>query len=105
MAQCLSERTIGWLGYKFQGRAAISPGDPECGQKEKACDRKVLPGVERPLSVPGQLQRVGEGLEVGDGPLVAVGAAGADEVAQQVQVEADEDQKSRESGVGWRAAG
>ena len=66
--------------------------------QKKAGDRKVLPGVERPLAVPGELHGVGEWLEVGDGPLVAVGAAGADEVAQQVQVEADEDQ---ERGQPW----
>jgi len=69
----------------------MSPGDPECCQQKKTGNREVLPGVERPLTVPGELQRVGERFEVGNRPLVAVWSAGADEVAQQVQVEADED--------------
>ena len=47
--------------------------------------------------MPGELQRIGEGLEVGDGPLVAIWASGADEIAQQVHVEADEDQERRVS--------
>jgi len=46
--------------------------------------------------VPGELDGTGERFEVGDGPLVAVGAAGADEVAQQVKMEADEDQECGE---------
>ena len=104
MAQCLSQCAIGGPGNKFQGRAAIFPGQPEGDNQKSAGDRKVLPSVERPLAVPSQLDGIGERLEVRDGPLVAVGTASADEVAQQVQVEADEDQKSRESGVGWRAA-
>ena len=49
--------------------------------------------------MPGELRRVGEWLEVGNGPLVAVGAAGADEVAQQMQMEADEDQNGGKSRV------
>ena len=49
--------------------------------------------------MPGELDGIGERLEVRDGPLVAVGAAGADEVAQQVQMEADEDQQSGEPWV------
>ena len=72
--------------------------------KKKAGDHEVLPGVERPLAVPGELDGIGEWLEVRDGPLVAVGAAGADEVAQQMQVEADEDQERGESWVRGRAA-
>ena len=72
---------------------------------ENAGNHKVLPGVERPLAVPGELQRVGEWLEVGDGPLVAVGTAGADEVAQQVQVEADEDQESGQAMGAWARGG
>ena len=55
--------------------------------------------------MPSELHHVREWFEVRNGPLVAVGAASADEVAQQVQVEADEDQKCRESGVRRRAAG
>ena len=89
-----SQGLVGGLGYKFQRGSSISPGDPESGRKKKAGDRKVLPGVERPLAVPCELDGIGEWLEVGDGPLVAVGAAGADEVAQYMQVEADEDQKA-----------
>ena len=90
--QCLSQRTIGGLRDKFQRRAAISPGEPEGDKQKSGGDHEVLPGVERPLAVPCELDRVGKWLEVRDGPLVAVGTAGADEVAQQVQVEADEDQ-------------
>lgn len=93
LAQYLSQCAVGGPGNKLQRGSSVSPGDPECGRKKKTGDHKILPGVERPLAVPGELQRVGEGLEVGDGPLVAVGAAGADEVAEQVQVEADEDQE------------
>ena len=78
--------------------------DPERGYKKNAGDHEILPSVQRPLAVPRELQRVGEWLEVRDGPLVAVGAAGADEVAQQMQVKADEDQKSCESRVRRRAA-
>ena len=54
--------------------------------------------------MPGELDGIGERLEVGDGPLVAVGAAGADEVAQQVQVEADEDQERRQPWMSRQAA-
>src|SRR3954449_7440796 len=72
LAKRSSQRLVGGLGDKYHRRAAISPCDPECGYKKKASDNKVLPGVERPLAVPGELQRVGERLEVGDGPLVAV---------------------------------
>ena len=97
-----SQGLVGGLGYKFQRGSSISPGDPESGRKKKAGDRKVLPSVECPLAVPGELDGIGEWLEIGDGPLVAVGAAGADEVAQYVQVEADEDQKGGESGVRGR---
>lgn len=38
------------------------------------------------------MKGVGKGGEVRDGPLVAVGAAGADEVTDEVEVEADEDE-------------
>ena len=54
--------------------------------------------------MPDELHRVGKWLEVGDGPLVAVGAAGAYEVAQQVQVEADEDQERRQPWMGRHAS-
>lgn len=59
--------------------------------------------------MPGELDGIGKWLEVGDGPLVAVGAAGADEVAQQVKMEADEDQDRGEHPAcgwvrGWTAA-
>jgi len=99
MAQSLNQCPVGWLGYQLHGRAAKPPGDPESGRKKKAGDSKVLPSVERPLSVPGEMDGSGKRLEVGDGPLVAVGAAGADEVAQQMQVEADEDQERGEPWV------
>src|SRR6478736_873083 len=99
MAQSLNQCPVGWLGYKLHGRAAIPPGDPESCQQKQAGDHKVLPGVERPLAVPSELNGIGERLEVRDGPLVAVGAASADEVAQQMQVEADEDQERSESWV------
>lgn len=54
--------------------------------------------------MPCELHRGGERLEIGDGPLVVVGAAGADEVAQQVQVEADKDQDRRESRMRGQSA-
>lgn len=40
--------------------------------------------------MPGELEPGREWSEVGDGPGVAVWAAGADEVAEEVQVEAEE---------------
>lgn len=86
------------FSHQLQRRAAISPCDPECGQQQQSGNHKVLPAVERPLAVPGELHGVGERLEVRDGPLVAVGTASADEVAQQVKVEADKDQ---EGGQPW----
>jgi len=54
--------------------------------------------------VPCELDGIGEWLEVGDRPLVAVGAAGADEVAQQMQVETDEDQECGEPWMRRQAA-
>ena len=54
--------------------------------------------------MPCKLPGVRERLEVWDGPLVAVGAAGADEVAQQVQVEADEDEQRGQPWVRRRSA-
>lgn len=48
---------------------------------------------------PGELQGVGKGSEVGNGPLVAIGTAGAEQVASEVQVEAQEDQHSGEPGM------
>ena len=80
------------------------PRNPQGRCQQQSCNHKVLPGVEGPLAVPGELQRVGEGLEVGDGPLVAVGAAGANEVAQQVQVEADEHQERGEPAMSRQTA-
>ena len=77
------------------------PCEPECRQQKQARNHKVLPAVERPLAVPGKLDGIREWLEVGDGPLVAVGAAGADEVAQQVKMKADEDQERGQSMGAW----
>jgi len=44
--------------------------------------------------MPGKLPGVRERFEVWDGPLIALGTAGADEVAQQMQMKADKDQQS-----------
>jgi hypothetical protein len=104
-ADCQLKLSIPPLRHQLHGRAAIFSCNPESGHKKKACDQKILPGVERPLAMPSKLDGIRKWLEVRDGPLVAVGATSADEVAQQVQVEADEDQKCRESGVRRRAAG
>lgn len=92
------------IRHQFHRCTPVLPCNPERCQQKQAGDDKVGPGVERPLAVPGELQRAGKGLEVGDGPLVAVGAAGADEVAQQVQMEADEDEKCGEPWMSRQAA-
>ena len=102
--QCNRNCLVPLLRQQLQRRAAIFPVDPECCQQKTTGNREVLPGVERPLAVPGELDGIGEGLEVGDGPLVAVGAAGTDEVAQQVKMEADEDQERRQPWMGRQGA-
>jgi hypothetical protein len=52
--------------------------------------------------VPTELKGAGEGFEVGNGPLVAIGATCADEIAQQMQVEA---QENEQSGQPWMSGG
>lgn len=103
-SQSLHHPSILPIRHQFHRRAAIPPCDPEGRRQQQSGDHKVLPGVERPLAVPGELHGAGEWLEVGDGPLVAVGAAGTQEIAQQVQVEADEDQERRQPWMGRQAA-
>ena len=99
LTKCLNQCLVGRFRDEFHRRAAISPRNPEGGKQKNAGNHKVLPAIERPLAVPGELNCIREWLEVRDGPLVAIGAASADKVAEYVQVEADEDQDRGESRV------
>ena len=49
--------------------------------------------------MPGELESGRERSEIGDGPGVAVGAAGADEVAEEVEMEAEEGENRGDHGV------
>lgn len=55
--------------------------------------------------MPGELESGREWSEVGDGPGVAVGAAGADEVTEEMEMEAQEGEQSGDADAvrrGWR---
>lgn len=105
MAKRLRKPLVSCFRYQLDRRTPMPPRDPQRRGEHQHGNREVLPGIECPLAVPGELHRVGERFEVGDWPLVAVGAAGADEVTQQMQVEAYEHQERGESGVRGDAAG
>ena len=54
--------------------------------------------------MPCELPGIRERLEIRDGPLVSVGTAGANEVAEQMQMEADEDECRGKPGVRGQVA-
>ena len=66
------------------------PCNPKSGGQKGSCNDDILPAIERPLPVPGKLEFGREWREIGDGPGVAVWAAGADEVAKKMKMEAEE---------------
>ena len=99
MAQHLNKGPIGAKRKQLEGGTAIGSCDPESCEQQEDGDREILPAVERPLAVPGELQGVGKGLEVRNGPLVAVRAAGADKIAEKMQMEAQENQSGGEPGM------
>ena len=64
-----------------------------------------MPAIQRPLAVPRDLESGGEWGQIGNGPGIAVWAAGADEVTKEMQVEAEERERGGHrgtSGGGWR---
>ena len=55
--------------------------------------------------MPGELESGRERSEIGNGPGVAVWAAGADEVTEEVEVEAEEGEQSGDFGAVGRGRG
>lgn len=92
LAEGLDEEGVGFAGEEFEGGVAASAGEVEGEGDEGGGEEHVGPGVEGPLAGPGEFGLAGEGVEVGNGPLVAVGSARADEVAEEMKVEADADE-------------
>lgn len=95
MAESNNEGLIGRPRDHFQGRVSPFPSEIEGEQERETGHQKVWPGIELPLTAPCPLPVVREGKQVGNGPLIALGAPPADEISDKMQMEAQECQERR----------
>src|SRR5438093_61959 len=70
------------------------PGQVQCGQNEHECEQDVRPGVQRPLTAPGQIPGAREGKKIGNGPLITVRSTGARQIAQEVEMKGGQNERA-----------
>src|SRR5882724_8821801 len=100
MSERLDEEAVRPPRDQLHGGAPPSPREVKGRGEGDPGDHEVRPGVQRPLPGPRQLPPVRKGEKVRDGPLISVRSARADDVAEQMEVERDERERSRDGPPG-----